>query len=124
MGGWDKLAAQTAVEVLKSRCSKMIPKVEKHRKAGAGRAPTSTTASILLALACWRNYSSMMPSMIGPQKRGPDFDEYAKNNLYGGRNKPINWLKALKSPFKKAKDDMRLRCAAIRSFTLLVQAKK
>ena len=39
MGGWGKLAAQTAGEVLKSGCSKMVPRVEKHRGAGAGCAP-------------------------------------------------------------------------------------
>ena len=43
----------------------------------------------------------MMPSMIGPQKSRPNFDEYAKNNLYGGRNKLVKSLEALESLIKR-----------------------
>ena len=37
----------------------------------------------------------LWPSMMGPQKSEPDFDEYAKNNLWGGRNELVKHVEAV-----------------------------
>ena len=64
----------------------------------------------------------LWPSMMGPQKSEPDFDEYAKNNLWGGRNELVKHVKSLESLFQKAKADVMELCASTRYMVLLVEA--
>ena len=67
-------------------------------------------------------WPSMMPSMLESKQSEPDFDEYAKDNLWGGRNELVKHVEALESLFQTAKDDTRLLCASTRYFALLVEA--
>ncbi len=64
----------------------------------------------------------LWPSMMGPQKRELDFDEYAKNNLWGGRNELVKHVEELVRLFERAKPDMRELCASRRYMVLLVEA--
>ena len=65
--------------------------------------------------------NSDTPSMMGPQKSEPNFDEYAKYNLWGGRDDLVLHVMALESLFNKAKDVTRERCATRRYMVLLVE---
>ena len=64
----------------------------------------------------------LWPSMMGPKMSEPDFDEYAKNNLWGGRNELVKHVEALESLFQGAKADIREHCATTRYMALLVEA--
>ena len=66
-------------------------------------------------------WPSMMPSMIA-QESEPNFDEYAKDNLWGGRNELVKHIEALEILFPGGKVDITLRCASTKYFTLLVEA--
>ena len=64
----------------------------------------------------------LWPSMMGPQKSEPNFDEYAKYNLWGGRDDLVIHVMALERLFNKAEDVTRERCATRRYMVLLVEA--
>ena len=63
----------------------------------------------------------LWPSMMGPQKSETNFDEYAKYNLWGGRDDLVIHVMALESLFNKAKGVTRERCASRRYMVLLVE---
>ena len=67
-------------------------------------------------------WPSMMPSTLKSQQSELDFDEYAKDNLWGGRNELVKHVEALETLFQEAKGDTRLLCASTRYFALLVEA--
>ena len=63
----------------------------------------------------------LWPSMMGPQKSEPNFDDYAKYNLWGGRDDLVIHVMALESLFNEAKGVTRERCATRRYMVLLVE---
>ena len=67
-------------------------------------------------------WPSMMPSTLKSQQSELDFDEYAKDNLWGGRNELVKHVEALEILFQEANGDTRLLCASTRYFALLVEA--
>ena len=64
----------------------------------------------------------LWPSMMGPKKSEPDFDKYAEDNLWGGRNELVKHVEALESLFQQAKPDSKGPCASTRYMVLLVEA--
>ena len=64
----------------------------------------------------------LWPSMMGPQKNEPEFDEYAKDNLWGGRNELVKHVEALEGLFQGANTNIRELCASGRYLVLLMEA--
>ena len=67
----------------------------------------------------------LWPSMTGLKRKELEFDEYASynpHNLWGGRDELVVHVRVLQSLFKRAKGDVRERCASRRYMVLLVEA--